>query len=168
MTNALILGKGGFGIQLSELLLSAGVCDRVAFLDDNAPGCAGRLRDFSVPALLSQYPSAFVGLGNNALRVELLSQLAAFGYHTPVFIHPSAVVCPSAVLGPGTVVLPFAYVGAGVRTGAGCLINAGAIVDHNVSLGAGVHMAPGSIAKAGATIPQHTKVESGEIIHSPW
>lgn len=162
----LVLGKGGFGVQLAELLADA--YGPIAFLDDAAPGCAGRLADYQKPALRAAYPYALVGIGNNRLRVAWLQKLAEAGYRVPVFCHPAAVVSPSARLGAGTVVLPFGYVGAGAVLGAGCLVNAGAIVDHNAVLGCGVHAAPGAILKAGAAAPDFVKVESGEVLASPW
>jgi len=168
MKSALVLGKGGFGVQLAEWLRCTATAEEIVFLDDSAPGCAGKLHDFSDPALQARCGTAFVGLGNNTLRVELLQALRGAGYETPVFLHPQAAISPSAVLGAGTVVLPFAYVGAGVQTGPGCLINAGAIVDHNAALGAGVHIAPGGIVKAGAAVPDFGKVDSGEVVQSPW
>lgn len=70
-------------------------------LDDNAPGCVGGLRDYADPKLLKPGRPAFVALGDNALRVELLQKLAAAGYDTPVFISDMAAVSPSAVLEPG-------------------------------------------------------------------
>lgn len=164
----LLLGKGGFGMQLAELLQSCGAAGRVLFLDDNAPDCAGKLRDFCDPALREHCAAAYVGLGNNSLRVELLTKLAAAGYAIPVFCHPKAFLCPSARLGPGSVVLPFAYLGAGTRTGVGCILNAGAILDHDASLGDGVHLAPGAIVKAGAEVEAFAKVDSGQIVRSPW
>ena len=51
---------------------------------------------------------------------------------------------------------------------AGCILNAGAIVDHDARLGAAVHVAPGGIVKAGAELADEIKVDSGEIIRSPW
>lgn len=164
---ALILGRGGFGVTLGELLAANGYTE-VAFLDDAATGCVGMLEDYRRPELRAAYPYAFVGIGSNALRAGLLQKLAAAGYETPVFVHPAAAVSPSAVLGAGTVVLPFAYVGAGAALGGGCIINAGAIIDHGAVLGLGAHAAPGSIVKAGAAVPDYAKVESGEIVHSPW
>ena len=65
-------------------------------------------------------------------------------------------------------VLPFAFVGADVHTGPGCLLNAGTILDHDAQLGAAVHLAPGAIVKAGAQVEDLTKVDSGEIVRSPW
>ena len=57
-----------------------------------------------------------------------------------------------------------------VRThlGVGCIVNAGAIVDHNAHLGRGVHVAPGGIVKASAEVAEFSKVDSGEIVRSPW
>ena len=160
----LVLGRGGFGTQLAEWLTDTGFCREVLFLDDAAPDAAGPLRGYRDPALQTRCRAAFVGLGNNALRVELLRDLAAAGYQTPVFVHPAAVVSQSAVPGAGTVVGPFAFIGAGARLGAGCLINAGAIVDHGAVLGAGVHAAPGAVIKAGAAVPDLIKVESGDVV----
>ena len=105
---------------------------------------------------------------HNKLRVELLQKLAAAGYSTPVFISDAASVSPSAVLEPGCIILPQAYVGADAHLGVGCIVNAGAIVDHNAHLGRGVHVAPGGIVKASAEVAEFGKVDSGEIVRSPW
>lgn len=163
----LILGRGGFGLQLADWLAEEG-WGEAEFLDDNAPGCAGGLRDYADPALLRAHRPAFVALGDNRLRVDLLQRLTAAGYATPVFISSMAAVSPSAVLEPGCMVLPQAYVGAGAHLAAGCIINAGAIVDHNAVLGRGAHIAPGGIVKAGAAVDEFGKVDSGEIMRSPW
>lgn len=163
----LVLGRGGFGKQLGEMLADTGWGTPV-YLDDNAPDCAGTMRDFVDPELQRRCQAAFVAVGDNQLRRDLLQKLRAAGYQLPVFIHPAAEVCSSAHLGAGTVVLPFAFVGANVSTGAGCLLNAGTIVDHDAQLGAAVHVAPGGIVKAGAEVPDFTKVDSGEIVRSPW
>ena len=163
----LILGKGGFGRQLADWLLDEG-WGRAEFLDDAAPGCAGRLHDYTDPALLRKNRPAFAAVGNNVLRAELLQKLAAAGYSTPVFISDAASVSPSAVLEPGCIILPQAYVGADAHLGVGCIVNAGAIVDHNAHLGRGVHVAPGGIVKASAEVAEFGKVDSGEIVRSPW
>ena len=148
----LILGKGGFGRQLADWLSAEG-WGEAEFLDDNAPGCVGGLRDYADPKLLKPGRPAFVALGDNALRVELLQKLAAAGYDTPVFISDMAAVSPSAVLEPGC-----------ARLGVGCIVNGGAIVDHDATLGRGVHIAPGGIVKAGAEVEAMAKVDSGEVI----
>lgn len=164
----LILGRGGFGTQLAELLVHSGRYTEALFLDDNAPNAAGKLADLARPDLLAACPDAFAALGNNPLRLQLLRRLAEAGYALPVFVHPAAFVTPSAQLGAGTVVLPFCFVGARVRTGQGCILNAGAVIDHDAVLGDAVHAAPGAIVKAGVHLDACTKVESGQILRSPW
>ena len=97
----LILGRGGFGTQLNDWLMDEG-WGSADFLDDNAPDAVGGLRDYVDPAILKRGRPAFVALGDNKLRVELLQKLAAAGYSTPVFISDAASVSPSAVLEPPT------------------------------------------------------------------
>ena len=164
----LILGKGGFGAELAELLVQSGRYEETLFLDDNAPGCAGKLADLTRPELLAACPDAFAAVGDNAFRLQLLRQLEEAGYQLPVFVHPDASVSPTAQLGPGTVVLPQCYVGARVRAGRGCILNAGAVVDHDAVLGQAVHAAPGAIVKAGARVDDCIKVDSGRVVPSPW
>ena len=163
----LILGRGGFGTQLNDWLMDEG-WGSADFLDDSAPDAVGGLRDYVDPAILKRGRPAFAALGDNKLRVELLQKLAAAGYSTPVFISDAASVSPSAVLEPGCIILPQAYVGADAHLGVGCIVNAGAIVDHNAHLGRGVHVAPGGIVKASAEVADFGKVDSGEIVRSPW
>ena len=50
----------------------------------------------------------------------------------------------------------------------GCIVNVGAIVDHDALLGNGVHAAPRATVKAGAAVKHGSKVESGQIVPSPW
>lgn len=96
---ALVLGKGGFGTQLGEMLAEAGGYSRILYLDDQAPDAAGKLADYLDPAIRERCTAAFVGLGNNELRLQWLQKLVAAGYQTPVFEHPAAEVCSSAALG---------------------------------------------------------------------
>ena len=81
---ALVLGKGGFGTQLGEMLAEAGGYSRILYLDDQAPDAAGKLADYLDPTIRERCTAAFVGLGNNELRLQWLQKLVAAGYQTPV------------------------------------------------------------------------------------
>ena len=168
LRRALVLGKGGFGTELAELLIQSSRYDDIVFLDDHAPGCAGTLADLARPDLRAVCQDAFAAVGNNTFRLQLLNRLEAAGYQVPAFVHPAAFVAPSASLGAGTVALPLCFVGTGAAAGRGCILNAGAILDHDASLGDAVHVAPGAIVKAGARVEACRKVESGQVILSPW
>ncbi|MFR3073963.1 MAG: hypothetical protein ACLTMA_06165 [Gemmiger formicilis] len=97
---ALVLGKGGFGTQLGEMLAEAGGYSRILYLDDQAPDAAGKLADYLDPTIRERCTAAFVGLGNNELRLQWLQKLVAAGYQTPVFEHPAEVCWRSLGQGP--------------------------------------------------------------------
>ena len=88
---ALVLGKGGFGTQLGEMLAEAGGYSRILYLDDQAPDAAGKLADYLDPAIRERCTAAFVGLGNNELRLQWLQKLVAAGhlkYYDRNFVAP--------------------------------------------------------------------------------
>ena len=103
-------------------------------------------------------------LGRGGFGTQLNDWLMDEGWGSADFLDDNA---PDAVE-PGCIILPQAYVGADAHLGVGCIVNAGAIVDHNAHLGRGVHVAPGGIVKASAEVTDFGKVDSGEIVRSPW
>ena len=123
----LILGRGGFGTQLNDWLMDEG-WGSADFLDDNAPDAVGGLRDYVDPAILKRGRPAFVALGDNKLRVELLQT--------------------------GGITMAFIEIGFNTK--------------RPLILGRGVHVAPGGIVKASAEVAEFGKVDSGEIVRSPW
>ena len=128
----------------------------------------GGLRDYVDPAILKRGRPAFVALGDNKLRVELLQKLAAAGYSTPVFISDRRVCQPQRRAGAWLHHPAAGVCRCGRPSGRGLHRQRGSIVDHNAHLGRGVHVAPGGIVKASAEVAEFGKVDSGEIVRSPW
>lgn len=161
MKRLLIIGAGGHGKVVAEVAQDIGY-EKIAFLDDNSPEAIGRISD--IEKFCNQYSDAFVAIGNNKLRSELLQKLQSCGYTVPVLIHPSAYVSRTATLGSGTVVEPKAIVNANSHIGEGCIISIGSIVDHDVEIGACCHINAGAIVKAGGKIDSFRKLEAGEVV----
>ena len=159
--NLLIIGAGGHGKVVSEVAAACGY-ENIAFLDDNSLEAIGKISD--AVSFLKQFSNAFVGIGNNQLRNEMIKKLMKIGYHIPVLIHPTAYVSKSASISKGTIVEPLAVINSNSVVGIGCIISAGAIVDHDTILGKCVHVNTGAIVKSGAHIGMNCKVEAGEII----
>lgn len=157
----LIIGAGGHGQVVKEVAEALGY-DEIAFLDDNSSKSIGKIADLQ--KFVKEYEYAFVGIGNNKFRNELLQRLEQEGYEIPALLHPTAYISKTAVIGKGTVVEPKAIVNANSRVGLGCIISVGAIVDHDVVLEDCVHVNAGAICKAGSRIKVFTKVDTGEII----
>lgn len=159
--NLLIIGAGGHGKVVKEIAEAMGYSN-IAFLDDNSSDAIGKVENSRF--FLDAFQEAFVGIGNNKLRGELLTRLEHEGFTIPVLIHPTAYVSNSAVIGKGTVIEPKAIVNANSKVGIGCIISVGAIVDHDVILEGCVHVNAGAICKAGSLVVKETKLEAGQVV----
>lgn len=146
--NLLILGAGGHGAVILELARSLGVFRRIAFLDDDPSKSRAIGPCSDLARYVQEYPIAIPSVGDPAVRMRWLEQLAAAGFVLPVLIHPTAAVSPNAEVGCGTVVEARAIVGPGVSSGRGCIISSGATIDRNVTVPDGAHIACGRVMTA--------------------
>ena len=161
----LIVGAGGHGKVVAEVARDCGY-EEIAFLDDNSDEAIGKINEMQ--KFTSLYKEAFVAIGNNKVRGEILTQLKATGYEIPVLIHASAYISRTAKIQRGTVVEPKAIVNTHADVGEGCIISVGAIVDHDTKLEECVHVNAGAIVKAGATVEAYVKLEAGEVVLGYW
>ena len=156
----LIVGAGGHGKVVAEVARDCGY-EEIAFLDDNSDEAIGKISEMK--KFTSLYKEAFVAIGNNQVRGEILSRLENEGYEIPVLTHPTAYISRTAKIRKGTVVEPKAIVNTNADIGEGCIISVGAIVDHNTKLEECVHVNAGAIVKAGTTVKQFQKIDAGEV-----
>lgn len=159
--NLLIIGAGGHGKVVKEIAEAIGY-KNIAFLDDNSPEAIGKVANSRF--FLDTYQEAFVGIGNNKFRAEILMRLGQEGFTIPVLIHTTAYISKSAVIEKGTVVEPKAIVNANSKVGMGCIISVGSIIDHDVVLEDCVHVNAGAICKAGSFVVKETKLEAGQVV----
>ena len=156
----LIIGAGGHGKVVAEVTGECGY-EEIAFLDDNSEEAVGKISEME--KFSSLYKEAFVAIGHNQVRGEILAQLKTAGYEIPVLIHPSAYISRTAKIQSGTVVEPKAIVNTNAEISEGCIISVGAIVDHDTKLEACVHVNARAIVKAGAMVKQFLKIDAGEV-----
>lgn len=157
----LIIGGGGHGKVVKEIAEALGYT-KISFLDDNNKEAIGKIADSK--DFVEEYQEAFVGIGNNKFRSELLARLEKEGYGIPMLIHPTAYVSKSAIIGNGTVVEPMAIVNANSIIGTGCIVSVGSIVDHDAVLEDCVHVNVGAICKAGSFVKACERIDAGEIV----
>lgn len=158
----LIVGAGGHGRVVKEIAEAVGEYETIDFVDDNNSEAVGKISDLR--ELRKEYDAAFIGIGNNKLRCELIEEVANLGYEVPVLVHPTAYVSKSVALGKGTLVEPKAVVNANSTIGNGCIVSVGAIIDHNVTIEDCVHANSGSIIKAGAYVQSFNRIDAGEVV----
>lgn len=159
--NLLILGAGGHGKVVAEVARDCGY-EEIAFLDDNSDEAIGKISEMQ--KFTSLYKEAFVAIGNNQVRGEILSRLENAGYEIPVLVHPTVYISRTAKIRKGTVVEPKAVVNTNAEISEGCIISVGAIVDHDTKLEECVHVNAGAIVKAGTTVKQFQKIDAGEVV----
>ena len=162
----IILGAGGHGRVVLDILQQAKSCKPVAFLDSN-PALHGRRVD-GLPVLgdTSQLPDlerrgvrrAIIAIGDNGVRRAMGHLLEQNGFELVNAIHPSAQLATSVSLGKGVVIAAGALVCAHCQIGDYSILNTGCIVDHESMIGTSAHICPG-VRLAG-----HVTVESGAFI----
>ncbi|MEG0388942.1 MAG: acetyltransferase [Niameybacter sp.] len=169
MNNLLIVGAGGQGKVVLDCAQNMKCFDEIHFLDDKKVGqevlghkVIGKLVD--VQSLREDYANAFVAIGNNRYRLQLIEDLQVLGYKIPILIHPTAIISTYAKIGIGTIVLPGAILNAGCEVGKGVIVNTSVVVEHDCRIGDGVHLSPTAKMGGEVTIGDETWVCIGATI----
>jgi len=164
---ALILGAGGHGRVVLDILLQAGQHEVVGFLDNN-PDIHGRRIDGlpvlgaidDLPSLAQQYnvTGVVIAIGDNGVRRGLARRVEAAGLELFNAIHPSATLARNATLGRNVVVAAGVVVCAHCQIGDSVILNTGCLVDYQTMIGEGSHICPG------VRIAGRVKVEPGVFV----
>lgn len=167
-----IIGAGGHGKVVLDLLRSAGEHEPVGFIDADS-ALAGRevagLPVFGPVNLLPKIRQrrirgAIVAIGDNRIRRSYAQLVTQAGLELITAIHPRAFVSSTARLGRNVVVAAGAVVGTEACIADSTIINTSAVVDHECEIGEAVHVAPGALLAgrvrigAGAFIGMGAKV----------
>ena len=159
MTAVVIVGAGGQGRELRDLLLDLGL-EVAGFLDDADPDrIAARGARLDAPVLgpvdLAERPELpfVLGLGWPQPRAAALERLARVGRPAlDAVTHPSAVIGRHVDLGRGTVVAAASVVTTGTSLADHVLVNYGCTVGHDVRIGVGTAVMPGASVSGDVTI----------------
>lgn len=162
-----ILGAGGHGRAVSELVRDIGGIEIVGLVDA-LPGAAAMLgvpvlgTEAALPGLAAVGVGlACIALGDNDARLAAAARLLALGFALPALVHPSVVRAGSASVGEGAVVLPLVVLGACARVGRLAIVNTGAILEHDVELGEGTHCGPGAVLAGGVRVGARALIGAG-------
>lgn len=160
---SIIIGAGTYGEVYLSYLREAGV-EVIGFLDDNATMHGQVVR--GIPVLggsdllhtlrhSHDVQAVYCPIGNNRVRVRMLTMAQDLGYDTPNYIHPSALISPDATLGKGvyifpqTIILPYAKIGDYV------MIAQRTSISHHTHLRTGVFLSAGCTIGASITVDEY-------------
>lgn len=164
---ALILGAGGHGRVVLDILLQAGRYRVAAFLDNNPAIHGRRIDGIPVHGGVDDLPRVcrelritgiIIAIGDNGTRRGLARQLDLSGIELINAVHPSAALAHNVTLGRNVVVASGVVVCAHCQIGDSVILNTGCIIDHQTMIGEGSHICPG------VRIAGRVKVESGAFV----
>jgi sugar O-acyltransferase (sialic acid O-acetyltransferase NeuD family) len=163
----IILGAGGHGRVVLDILLQAGLHHIAGFLDNNADihgrrvdgiPVLGSINDLADLAVQHGCDAVVVAIGDNGARRGLARRVDAIGLDLINAIHPSAALANTATFGRNVVVAAGVVVCAHCQIGNSVILNTGCIVDYQTMIGEGSHVCPG------VRIAGRVKVEPGAFI----
>ncbi|MFT4399253.1 acetyltransferase [Bacillus sp. SW14] len=168
MRNVAIVGDGGHGKVIRELINARSDTRLAAVLDDKFRTFeAGKEWYTGPPEAISDVcrlvPDVLflIAIGNNSVRKHLAERLGLKKEDLITLIHPSAIVSKSAVIGEGTVIMAGAIIQADARIGAHCIINTGAVAEHDNQLSDYVHLSPRVTLSGSVAVQEGAHIGTG-------
>jgi UDP-perosamine 4-acetyltransferase len=151
--DVVIVGAGGHGKVVLDILRSAGTHRVIGFLDadttltDTEVGGVPVLGQVNLlPRLKHQkIRGAIIAIGDNRVRVSYARLVLDAGLELINAIHPAATVAQTVTLGQNVVIAAGAVVCTEAKIGDSAIVNTGAVIDHECAVGAGAHICPGAL-----------------------
>lgn len=165
--DAVIIGAGGQGRVVLDILRAAGQYRPVGFIDDNMTDPPGQdIAGLHVLGGIDQLSSlrsrnisrAIIAIGDNQTRLLWAQILLEQEFELINAIHPRSHLSTGVTIGKNIVISAGAILGTQTTLADSTIINTGAIVDHECQIGPGVHIAPG------AALAGRVRVEEGAFI----
>lgn len=164
--NVVIVGAGGHGRVVLEILRLAGQHNPVGFIDADTSRANSSVGGLPVlgpihllPRLRKQeITGAIVAIGDNRIRRSYADLVTQTELELVSAVHPAASVSPTAAIGRNVVISAGATVVTEARIGDGAIINTNAVVDHECVIGRAVHICPGVL------LAGRVRVEDGAFV----
>ncbi|WP_046174527.1 acetyltransferase [Domibacillus indicus] len=167
MRKIVIIGQGGHGKVVRDVIQAIGNYELAAVLDDRYPDVFERNKVLYGPVSYSKQialetDAVFtIAIGTNRVREKIAKKLFDYGVTFETLIHPFSFVSPSARIGPGSVVMAGTVINAEAVIGSHVIINSGSIVEHDNFIGDYAHISPGSVMTGNVTVGIGAHVGAG-------
>jgi UDP-perosamine 4-acetyltransferase len=172
MRRLVVLGCGGYGRVVEDLLAHLGEWEVAGFVDIDTATHGNMVNGVPVlggeeliPGLLEQGISgAVVAIGDNATRARLVDDLASRGFELPTLVHPRAFVGRFVQLGDAVTILAGAVINTGSVIGRNVVINVQASVDHDCVVGDHAHIWPGANLAGNVVVGEYSFIGTGSSV----
>lgn len=148
----LIIGAGGHGRVVLDILLQDPHCNVVGFLDNNEAIRGRRVDGIPVYGGVDVLPhfakelqcdGVIIAIGDNGVRRGIARTVRRHDVPLVNAIHPSAGIASNVTIGRNVVIAAGVVVCANCQIGDSAILNTGCIVDHQTTIGEGCHLCPG-------------------------
>jgi UDP-perosamine 4-acetyltransferase len=148
--DVVLIGAGGHGRVVLDILRTAGVHKPIGFLDAD-PQLTGQtiggipiLGQINLlPKLKSQkVKGAIIAIGDNLPRRRYFRKILDQGFELVNAVHPGSHVSDTAKLGRNVVIAAGAVVSTDAQIADGVIVNTSAVIDHECEIGQAVHVCP--------------------------
>lgn len=170
----LIIGSSGHARSIADSVTSSGIYELVGFVSPEEMGEEVYAKkgiighDDDLPFLYqSGITSAAIGIGfmgDNSLRLKLISLLKEIGFSLPIIIDPTATIANDVILEEGAFVGKGAIVNTGANIGPHSIINTAAIVDHDCIIGKSCHISIGTVLSGNVQIGNEVFVGANSTV----
>lgn len=168
----MIVGAGGHGKSVADLLLLQSEYEIFGFVDDVYPEVLnvlgypviGKVSADTLASLQQNVEYAVIAIGNNALRETIFNLIVGLGFNVPSIIHPKAVVSNYASIGTGCVIMANAVIGTESILGNGVILNTGAIVDHHAVVEDFGHLGVNTCMAGGSKLGRSAWMQAGSSL----
>ena len=154
MSNLIILGAGGHANTVYEIAHESKSFSEINFLDDTfgteemknkrmRNKIIGKIDLIYSKSILDSHEYAFVAIGNNKVRSNLLNNLEEVGFKIPYLKHNSAIISNTVQISSGVLFAANSVVQSFSRIEKGTIINTSSTIDHDCIIGKCVHVCPG-------------------------
>lgn len=161
-----IIGAGGHGRVICDVLRLQGTAQVVGFVDD-APNLQGKTvhglpvigTTEDLAKLRRRRIDVFVAaIGDNAIRARKFAEATDAGLDPWDAIHPSSIIAAGVTWAPGIQVVAGVVVNPDARLGSNVILNTACSVDHDCKIGDHCFVGPG--ARVGGTV----SIEEGAFL----
>ncbi len=150
----LILGSGGHGKVIADVAEKCNKFEEISFLDKkflnnkfskemNSKKLIGDISRENLEKFSKEYSYAFVGIGDNKIRIKLLKEIIKLNFIIPIIIDPSAEVSRYAKIERGCFINTNVVIQCNAKIQFGSILNTSCTIDHDSIIGEGTHISPG-------------------------
>ena len=150
----LIIGSGGHGRVVADVAEKSNNFKEISFLDNtflnsnfsksvNFKKVIGEISIRSIEKYSSEFSHAFVGIGDNKIRIKWLKILEMMNFQIPTIIDPTAEISKYAILDKGSFINTNVVIQCNAKIQFGSILNTSCTIDHDSIIGEGTHISPG-------------------------